>query len=382
MPQETNSSTPNSSNNESSTQKDQETIDTLIHELIGKIQDYLFLANEDDSDIFNEGLIYSPKKTFINNGLTPPYISEYKDRDYYKNPKFIDFKNHSYARMGLNKSVEIPGRKEIEADAVEAVKTAKAARPLYNHLDTTDLMAAAHYGSKDCAVEILNNNPEEINKSRGTTNERGATPLMCASANGKHEMVKFLLNKNANLNEISKSIGCYYPGYETSISALNLACKYGHTKVLQTIKEEAGEQKISVDHFTRAVLTAIYYEEDEALEELLTYPAAGIVQPSSGNGLTEMDFFIQETVEDDEYLEHVEDDEYFEHVEPANGREQYDVDILELSILFACNAIIHQTTEINQNRLGQTIADQQEIFVPAEIIGGGLISEAQHPEFQ
>jgi len=92
----------------------------------------------------------------------------------------------------------------------------------------TALGFAAQEGHVEVAERLLRRGAQvDIpRKSKVSSDEEGATPLLSAAANGHIEMIKLLLAQGANVNYST-------PGY--SVSALNLAVRNGHQEVVELL---------------------------------------------------------------------------------------------------------------------------------------------------
>ena len=114
----------------------------------------------------------------------------------------------------------------LDSRKQEATAKAKEGRT-----EWPDIMKASFAGDIKCLNTLLK---DELQLDVNWQDSNGVTPLVLASREGHTEMVKILLDKDAQVNKQDKS----------SSSALMMASKQGHTEVVQLLLDHGAHVNI------------------------------------------------------------------------------------------------------------------------------------------
>ena len=130
-----------------------------------------------------------------------------------------------------------------------------------------DIFTVARSGSLQ-EIEILyKENPELINKS----NENGYSPLILASYRANIPVVKFLIEKGADINQNS-DMG----------TALMAAAVKKNTEIAQLLLEKKADPNLSDPNGTTALIYAVQFNAPDLIKLLLKYNASKNGKDKSG----------------------------------------------------------------------------------------------------
>ena len=98
----------------------------------------------------------------------------------------------------------------------------------YTGNDNIDLLFASYHGDLDKIADLFYKGIRNVNV-KGNNN---VTPLILASQQGKLDVVAFLLDRGARVNDVMTD----------GKTALLMACKNGHTEIVKRLMEKGANQ--------------------------------------------------------------------------------------------------------------------------------------------
>ena len=100
----------------------------------------------------------------------------------------------------------------------------------YTGNDNIDLLFASYHGDLDKIADLFYKGIRNVN----VKGDNNVTPLILASQEGKLEVVNFLLDKGASVNDVMTD----------GKTALLMACKNGHTEIVKRLMEKGANQSL------------------------------------------------------------------------------------------------------------------------------------------
>ena len=106
----------------------------------------------------------------------------------------------------------------------------------YNEDNNIDLLFASYHGDLDEIADLFFKSIPNVNV-KGKNN---VTPLILASQQGKVDVVEFLLNRGASVNDVMTD----------GKTALIMACKNGHTEIVELLLKRGADQSLKCNRQT------------------------------------------------------------------------------------------------------------------------------------
>jgi ankyrin repeat protein len=108
----------------------------------------------------------------------------------------------------------------------------------YNEDNNIDLLFASYHGDLDEIADLFFKSIPNVNVNvKGKNN---VTPLILASQQGKVDVVEFLLNRGASVNDVMTD----------GKTALIMACKNGHTEIVELLLKRGADQSLKCNRQT------------------------------------------------------------------------------------------------------------------------------------
>ena len=132
-----------------------------------------------------------------------------------------------------------------------------------------DLLLASYHGDLDEIADLFFRSIPNVNV-KGNNN---VTPLILASQQGKLDVVAFLLDKEARVNDIMTD----------GKTALLMACKNGHTEIVEILMKRGADQYVKSNGKTPRDI-AISNGHTEIVKILDSYSPRGQIPPKIRGG--------------------------------------------------------------------------------------------------